>query len=395
MAAHSLMTTRTRRTRAALVALALTATACGGGTVDTSDAGSSTEDQATTTTPTAAVVSTSEDVSSDESLEDVAGDTDAVPVESRDLTTVLAFAIDASDQESFTFTQGLSINIGPAGVPAPDSAPYAFGEVVDGQTHVLVDLETFVAESMGSLAGFGLGPGELVGQKFEVWSDDSTLTMDLTDIDIVGETAQPLTEGPVSVTVSDATSVDMNAVARQFGQGSQITNPNAMFDALQTLSEGQEVGPAMLGDIPVTVYASTLTVADYYAAIGASASDQLSTIESLGLAESEAEAISGLIPLLETLDMNAEISVDDDGRVRRVSTTLDVTDVVVALFESSVELSGTEGPPQVDIGALFGPDGLGVVLSNWQEFHDYGAAPAIVVPEAEDVTDMVDDIFSK
>lgn len=388
MAAHFLTTMRSRRARAGLVALALVATACGGDTVESTNLSSSIEapDVSSTEAP---VQDAMEDADAD-----AASEIAEVPIEALDLTSVLAFAIDASEQESFTFTQGLAINIGPAGAPTPEAGPYAFGEVVDGQTHVRVDLETFVQESMGSLSGFGLGPGDLVGQEFDMWSDDDTLTMDLTKIDIMGETAQPLTNGPISVRVDEETSVDMNAVARQFGQGSQITDPEAMFSALQSLSEGQEVGPAMLGDIPVTVYATTLTVADYYSAIGASASDQLSTIRSLGLAESEAEAISELIPLLETLDMNAEISVDADGRVRRVSTSLDVTEVVVALFESSVELSGTDGEPQVDIGALFGPDGLGVELSNWHEFHDYGVAPAIVVPEAEDVTDLVDEIFS-
>jgi len=380
MAGHFLTSMRFRRTRAGLVALALLATGCGGDSVESTNLSSSIEAPGVSSKQ-APVQDAIEDVDAN-----TAGEIAEVPIEALDLTTVLAFALDASEQESFTFTQGLAINIGPSGAPTAESGPYAFGEVVNGQTHVRVDLETFVRESMGSLAAFGLGPGDLVGQEFDVWSDTETLTMDLTKIDIMGETAQPLTDGPISVRVDDETSVDLNAVARQFGQGSQITDPGAMFSALQSLSEGREVGPAMLGDIAVTVYATTLTVAEYYNAIGASAEDQLSTIKSLGLAESEAEAISELIPLLESLDMNAEISVDADGRVRRVSTSLDVTEVVVALFESSVELSGTDGEPQVDIGALFGPDGLGVELRNWQEFHDYGVAPAIVVPEAEDVT---------
>lgn len=391
MAVHFLATTRVGRTRTMIVGLALVATSCGGSSVTAENLSSSITDS---TAP--AVV----DDSSDSAVTDDLGATDTpqddtvvAPAESRDMTSVLAFAIEASEQESFTFTQGLAINLGAAGVTPPAAGPYAFGEVSEGRTHVRVDLEAFVAESMGSLAGFGLGPGDLTGQQFEVWTDDDALTMDLSKLD-VGEFDAVFADGPVSVEAGAASGVDINAVAQQFGQGSQITDPAAMFNALRLVTEAQETGTDIVGDVDVTVYSAMLSVGDYYEAIGSRASDQLSTIESLGLAESEAEAIAELIPMLETLEMDVTIMVDADGRVRRVATDLNVTSIIVALFESSSELSEVEGAATVDIGALFGPDGLQIGLSNWQEFDDYGSAPEITVPDAADVTDQAVELFA-
>ena len=120
MAAHFLATTRVGRTRTMIVGLALVATACGGSSVTAENLSSSITDS---TAP--AVV----DDSSDSAETDVAttdtpqDDTVVAPAESRDMTSVLAFAIEAAEQESFTFTQGLAINLGAAGVAPPATGP--------------------------------------------------------------------------------------------------------------------------------------------------------------------------------------------------------------------------------------------------------------------------------
>ena len=388
MASHS------RCARALLILLALIATACGGTAATVTDtAGTSSDALSDEASADAAAGSAA---STDDSAEDqkLAAPADAaVAANQRDMTQVLAFAIEASELESFTFTQGLAINIVGLGTPVAPAAPYAFGEVVNGETHVRVDLEAFVKESMGSLAGFGLGPTDLVGQEFEVWTTDSTLIMDLSKLDIVGADVQQFTSGPVSVTVADVEGVDVNAVVQQFGQGSQVTDPGSLFDALRSVTEAVDNGPATVGDVAVTSYTAKLTVGDYFESIGSGAGQQLSIVESLGLAEAEADAVATLVPALESLELDVNIMVDADGRVRRVSTSMNMTDLVVALFEGSAELSG-EGQPQVDLGALFGPDGLQIQLNGWQEFHDYGAAPAISIPDSADITAQVNELFA-
>jgi hypothetical protein len=381
-------TTPARRSLLALIAiLAFFASACAG----TSTIVAETDAPSSTAAETSADGAVTEDA--DDKFAAPADDA-AVPAGSaRNMTQVLAFAMQAAEQESYTFTQGLVINIGAAGGQSRPAAPYAFGEVVDGQTHVRVDLEAFVAESMGSLAGFGLGPTGLEGQQFEVWATNTTLTMDLSDLDIADADLQALADGPVSVDIAAIDGVDVSAVAQQFGQGSQVTDPVAMFDALRSITDAIEEGPGIVGDVPVTTYVATLSVADFYAAQGGSIGDQLSVIENLGLADNEADAIAGLVPALESVELDVQIMVDDDGHVRRVASELNMTDLVVALFENSTEFSGGEGAPPIDLGALFGPDGLQIILGSWQEFHDYGSAPAIVVPDAVDVTDQLNVLF--
>ncbi len=371
-----------RRAAAGAAVLGLLATACGGGTAEPADTASA-------TTPSSVPAAT--DATSGGATEAAATDTPAA--ESRQVPETLAFALNAAENESYTFTQGLGINFGPAGVPFPQTEPYAFGEVADGQTHVRVDLEKFVGQAMSSLASFGLGPDLPTGQSFDVWIDDSTVTLDLQNLPTLESEVEAVANGPVSVDIAAVDAADLNAIVRQFGQGSIASDPNAVFDALGSLESMTEKGAGFLGTESVTEYVATVKVGDYYAAQGTSVVNQLGIVESIAIADETSDDIAQIVPALEELDLDVLVAIDADGRVRSVASDMNVTELVVSLFANSPELAGEDGAPAVDLGALFGPDGLQIVLSTWQEFHEYGTTTFIDAPEAVDVTTDVDSLF--
>lgn len=370
--------TTARRAFAGAAMLALLATGCGG---------TEPAEQAAVTATTVAPAET------ETSEADTAVTTDTLAAVPRQVPETLAFAINAAENESYNFTQGLGINFGPAGTPFPQTSPYAFGEVAAGQTHVRVDLEDFVTQSMASLASFGLGPEVPVGEEFDVWIDDSTVTLDLQNLSSVSSDVAAVSTGPVSVDLTAIDNADLGAVVQQFGQGSIATDPAALFQALSSFETMVEKGVATVGTVAVTEYTATVSVGDYYEAQGTSVSSQLGVVEGIALADESADAISDLVPQLEQLDLPVDIALDEDGRVRRVRSDMNVTDLVVTMFSNSPELAGEDGEPAVDLGSLFGPDGLQIVLTSWHEFHDYGTEVAVAPPEAVDVTADVDALF--
>lgn len=324
---------------------------------------------------------------------DTAAPTETVAAIPRQVPETLAFAINAAENESYTFTQGLGINFGPAGTPFPQTSPYAFGEVAGGQTHVRVDLEDFVTQSVASLASFGLGPEVPVDQEFDVWIDDTTVTVDLQNLSSMTSDVVAVSQGPVSIDLNAIDNASLGTVVNQFGQGSIATDPAALFEALLSFDTMVEKGPATVGAVPVTEYTATVSVGDYYAAQGASVGNQLGIVEGLALGDASTDALAELLPQLEQLDLPVDIALDEDGRVRRVRSDMNVTDLVVTMFSNSPDLAGEDGEPAVDLGALFGPDGLQIVLTSWHEFHDYGTDVSVAAPEAVDVTADADTLF--
>ena len=114
-----------------------------------------------------------EDSGSDDSIEDVAavddssaGDaTDSVEGPSSDestdaaagaadpLSQVLAFALEASESQSYSFTQGMAMRMNVAGLDlsiAPNEA-YVFGEVEGNTTHIRADIGVIMAATFDSL----------------------------------------------------------------------------------------------------------------------------------------------------------------------------------------------------------------------------------------------------
>lgn len=367
-----------RRCLAGAALFALLATGCGG-TEPTEQA------SVTATTVAPAEPATGET--------DIAAPAETVAAVPRQVPETLAFAINAAENESYTFTQGLGINFGPAGTPFPQTSPYAFGEVAGGQTHVRVDLEDFVTQSMASLASFGLGPEAPTGQEFDVWIDDTTVTMDLQSLPSMSSDIAAVSEGPVSIDLAAIDNASLGNVVKQFGQGSIATDPAAMFEALSSFDTMVEKGPATVGSVAVTEYTATVSVGDYYAAQGTSVGDQLAVVEGIALGDESTDALAELVPQLEQLDLPVDIALDEDGRVRRMRSDMNVTDLVVTMLSNSPELAAKDGAPAVDLGALFGPDGLQIVLTSWHEFHDYGTDVAVAPPEAVDVTADADTLF--
>lgn len=373
-----------RRAAVSVAVLGLLAAGCGGAEAPS---------DAAETSSVPAVAEAANDAASTADAVDSAG-----PADTRQAPETLAFAINAAETESFAFTQGLGINFGPAGVPFAQTEPYAFGEVADGETHVRVDLEKFVAQSMASLVSFGLGPELPVGQEFEVWIDNSTVTLDLQQLTSLETELAAASTGPVSVAVasldSDALNgVDLSTVVRQFGQGSIATDPGALFEGLSTLDSMVMGEETVIGDVTVTEYTATVTVDEYYEAQGTTVEAQLGVVEMIALADESGDQMSEIIPALGALDLDVNIALDADGRLRRVASDLNVTDLVVTMFADSPELAGEDGEPAFDLAALFGPDGLQIVLSSWQEFHDYGDTVVIDAPAATDVTAEADSLF--
>jgi hypothetical protein len=376
-----------------LVALALVASACGSSTVQSSvAAGDSDNTTESVTDQQGSSVPVIPEAVDDASAESANGD---LPTDgARRFSEALAFALEEELRQSYTFTQGLAINVGRAGTASRSAEPYAFGEIDGERSHIHVDLEASIAQALGGLGAFGLAPSELTGQSLDVWTDGTTVTMDLSSLEALGDGAGAFGSGPVSVRAEDLDGIDVVGIVNQFGQGSQVFNPDSMFEVLESIEEATEVGRGTIGADEVTTYESKIGVSDFYELLGVDTADQFDIVGSIGLAEGKADAIASLVPAMEALTLQLQIMVDDDGRVRRVGTSMNMTELIVVMFETSSELTAVEGAPRMDLGALFGPDGLQIILDGWQEFNDYGVAPTVTIPEATDVTAEASALFA-
>lgn len=308
---------------------------------------------------------------------------------------VLAYAIEASDSLSYSFEQGVSMQMSMMGINMDISPEVGFisGQVSGADSYVLVDLGLF----MGSMfESFGMNPndplfanmvGDLDNMTMEVWATESTLIMDLSSLAVSLGSLDPAAAGELALFADGPVSIDLNAMASlggmdaadivyQFGQGTQATDPALFIDSLRAVDAVTETGPGTVGDTRVTVYTATLTMADYYAALDMDITDQLGSLEGMGISpgSKEAEFAESMLPAIDDLTVDMTIMIDAAGLVRRIETDLDLGAMMDAMSSS---------------GELEGADMLGDVsiqVNTWQNFDDYGNPVTIVVPESVDRT---------
>lgn len=404
----------TRRLLAVLALLSLLGTACGGNTEtetstapavdddteygtwgesDDPDGSEKSGDQTKTDAP-----------STDESTQAPSLGSVSDPVVTEEVTMpatpvqtaqVLAYAIQASEELSYTFEQGMSMRMSMLGMDlniAPEDA-FVTGEVSGTDSRVQVDLGTFMTamfDSMGldlSDPLFASAFGDLGDMSMEVWIVDSTMVIDMSSLAASLGGMDPaaaaelaiFADGPVSIDLAalgglDGT--DAAALVQQFGQGAQVTDPAALIEALRSVDAVTEVGSSTVGDTPVTVYEASLSIAEYYDALGMDLTDQLGSMEDFGVApgSDEAAMIESMLPALEHLTADMTIMLDANGLVRRMETSMDMGEMMSAMMS------------EIEDSDLLGLGDLEMTVDTWQNFDDYGTDVTITLPNAVDRT---------
>jgi hypothetical protein len=310
---------------------------------------------------------------------------------------VLAYAIEASEELSYTFEQGMAMRMNMLGMSldiAPDGA-FVTGEVSGANIHMRADIGTFMVSSFES---FGLDPndplfagmlGEFESMSLEVWTDESTMVLDMSGLANSLGSIDPAAAGELGVFADGPVKVDLDAIAasggvdaasivQEFGQGAQVTDPAALIEALRLVDAVTETGQATVGSTPVTVYYASLSMADYYSALGMDISDQLGSMEGLGFSagSDEAELFDAFAPAIENLVVDMTIMLDDGGLVRRMETSMDLGELFSALG-SGDDVEGLD---------MFGAGEIEMTMDLWQNFDNYGAGLVIEPPDAVDRT---------
>ncbi len=404
----------TRRLIAVVALLALLGTACGTKTDsetttaaaavgDDADYGSWNDSaEADTTAEADSTTKSSDDDADDTPLEAPAlGAPDNDPSAPRDVVApaapvqtaqVLAYAIQASEELSYSFEQGMSMRMNMLGMDLDISPDRAFvtGEVSGDDSRVLVDLGAFMTATFDSMDIDLSDPlfagmlGDLESMSIEVWIVDSTMVIDMSglagsiaglDPTAAGELSV-FADGPVSIDLGAIGGTDATALVQQFGQGAQVTDPAALLDALRSVDAVSEAGSSTVDGTAVTVYEASASMTEYYAALGMDITDQLGAMEQFGVPSSSAEAamIGSMLPAIAGLTVEMKIMIDADGLVRRIESSMDMGAMMSAMF-SDVDGADDLGLGEVDI-----------MVDTWQNFGDYGTAITIAPPAAVDKT---------
>ena len=305
---------------------------------------------------------------------------------------MLAYAIQASEELSYSFEQGMSMRMNMLGMDLDISPDRAFvtGEVSGDDSRVLVDLGAFMTATFDSMDIDLSDPlfagmlGDLESMSIEVWIVDSTMVIDMSglagsiaglDPTAAGELSV-FADGPVSIDLGAIGGTDATALVQQFGQGAQVTDPAALLDALRSVDAVSEAGSSTVDGTAVTVYEASASMTEYYAALGMDITDQLGAMEQFGVPSSSAEAamIGSMLPAIAGLTVEMKIMIDADGLVRRIESSMDMGAMMSAMF-SDVDGADDLGLGEVDI-----------MVDTWQNFGDYGTAITIAPPAAVDKT---------
>jgi hypothetical protein len=332
------------------------------------------------------------------------GSTDAVPSSAavpsgpQQAAQVLAYAIEAGDELSYSFEQGMSMQMNMMGMDlkiSPD-AGFVTGEVSGPDSHMKVDIGVFMVsmfESMGFDASdpmFASMLGDVDSMSMDVWIVDSTMVIDMSGLASSLGALDPAAATEFSGFADGPVKFDLNAMAafggadaasivQQFGQGTQITDPAALIEALRAVEAVTEVGPGTVDDdTPVTIYEANVSMADYYDALGMDVDDQLGSMEQFGVTAgtAEAEILESILPAISNLVVEMTIMLDDEGLVRRIETVMDMG----AMVDAMADAADSEGADMSGLG------GTEISLMTWQNFDDYGVDIAIVAPDAVDGT---------
>lgn len=396
----------TRRLIAVVALLALFGTACGTETDSETTTAAATGDDAdygswNDSDDSNATTTKSSDVGDTPSQAPALGAPDDDPSVPRDAVTpeapvqtaqVLAYAIQASEELSYSFEQGMSMRMNMLGMDLDISPEGAFvtGEVSGDDSRVLLDLGAFMMATFDSMdidlsdPLFGGMLGGLESMSMEVWIVDSTMVIDMSglagsiaglDPSAAGELSV-FADGPVSIDLAAISGTDTTALVQQFGQGAQLTDPAALLDALRSVDAVTESGSSTVDGTAVTVYEASASMTEYYAALGMDITDQLGAMEQFGVPSSSAETamIESMLPAVAGLTVDMKIMLDADGLVRRIESSMDMGAMMSTMFND------VDGADDLGLGEI------AMVVDTWQNFGDYGTAITIAPPAAVDKT---------
>ena len=347
--------------------------------------------------------------SSDESTDAAAGEADP-------LSQVLAFALEASESQSYSFTQGVAMRMNVAGVDfsiAPNEA-YVFGEVEGNTTHIRADIGVIMAATFDSL-GIDINEppfneifSDLGGASMEMWTDESTLVMDMSELatfmggldPAAGAELDVFADGPVKIDLTQLDGVDATMLANQFGQGAQVTDPAQLLQALRDVDAVSETGTDTVNGVAVRVFTADMSMTDYYTALDIDIDGQLEAANLGDLSGAELDLVESILPALEDLKVELIVMIDDQELVRRMETKIDMGAMLEAMFENPDVLgaiAAEDGQSVDDLQAemefaLGG--GIEMVVETWQEFDNYGEAFGIVLPDAVDVSSELPELLA-
>lgn len=388
---------------ACLGVLAIVATACGADEVATAPA---TEELAVSNADVDDAPAVQE--SADESL--AAADSDA-PVQSTGPTTeVLAFASDNSESVSYTFEQGMSVEIDLFGIEMNVTPTEAFitGAVDGDERYVRIDIGTFLESTVDTMSSLEEEPSiddltgvDLSSLIIESWNDGETQVLDMsqlvgsmetTDPTAVAELA-PFADGPVMLDVgalAEAGGIDPSALLTQLDLNAQYTDPAGLFNALRSIDAVSETGADVVNGDPVTVYVADMLLGEYADALGVDVVDQIGALGDLGFDPND-PTMSDLVDGLDVVPVVITTRIDADGRVRRLDVLVDVAPIVDTLIGTFLGVG--EDVDSEQIAAMFGEVDVTAKMETWQVFDNYGEPVDIVVPAAPDRTAELSELF--
>lgn len=339
----------------------------------------------------------------EESDEDEAASGSSGPI-----AQVLSFALENSESQSYSFSQGMSMKMNIAGeeLNIASGEPFVFGQVDGDAMYMEMNMGTFMGAMMSS---FGIDVTEapfdamfdgLNEASIETWTDETTMVMDLSKFaaaigDLDPEAAGELSEfadGPIKIDLTKIEGVDPATIASEFGQGAQVTDPSLILQTLRAVDAIEETGTDSVNGRDVRTFASTMALVDYYDALGVDFIDQLDAANLGDVAPEDAETFEALLDSLSDVEMSLVVMIDGDDLVRRMETSIDMGAMISAMFSNEDVLSSIaeeEGQSvdelQAEMDDVLG-DGLELSIDTWQEFDNYGEAFVIEPPDAVDVT---------
>ena len=323
--------------------------------------------------------------------------------------SVLAYAIEASENLSYNFEQGMSMDMAFFGIELnadPDGA-FVTGSIDGDSSYTRVDLGVFLSSMLDSFDDLpeidgDAAPIDFSGLVMEAWSDGDDLVLDLSqmaasfgDLDpAMGNELAPFADGPVKLdlsTLAEAQDLDAGAIVSQFGQGAQLADPAALFDALRSIDSVSEVGIDTVNGVSVTVFEGSLNLADYTNALGTDVTGQLGGLGDLGIDPND-PMVADVLGSLDDVPVAVSVMIDDEDLVRRLEITIDMSPMFESMFGS---LAGGDGEVDDQMAELLGSLDMRAVVSTWQTFDAYGSGDDVVLPDAEDRTAELTELLAE
>lgn len=374
---------------ALVTALALVATACGGGSEQPTQIVNS-EGLAATGWGSPAVPETDQAAPPDVDEADP-GRSFGSPSEPDAVSpSVLAYVIENSSGVSYSFEQGIAMTMSLDGtfLKIDPNAPIATGEVDGSSSHIEVDIAPFIESTFRALKvdldapAFTDVLGAFDGAEFDIWTEGDVITLDMADYVTAAELLAPgsmsglpgLGSGPVSIDLSELENIDPWSMGAALGN-TQIIDPSSLIESLRDVDSVSEIGTDSVAGRAVTVYSGSLTMADYYAAVGQDLDKTLAEIETLLPASGTSVEFDTdeMRELMAGIDVNITAMVDEQGMLRRVEFVLNMSELMGAW-------SGGSALPRVSVGV-------------WLEFDNYGQSFNIEAPDALDITASFESLF--